>query len=138
MKHSLFLVAIIAFGDALAFTTSSSNPSPISSSKSNRAFVPRRSRSSKVRHGATKAPVFDEVCDTVGITLTRFMSEVAMLNPEISELTSLFGAIGTACKALSNLVKRSQLPSSQTLGYQGEVNVQGEDQKVRTYIHTNK
>jgi len=78
----------------------------------------------------TKAPVFDEVCETTGVTLKRFMSEVAMLNPEISELTTLFGGIETACKALANLVKRSQLPSSSTLGYQGEVNVQGEDQKV--------
>jgi len=77
----------------------------------------------------TKAPVFDEVCDTCGVTLTRFMTEVAMLNPELRELTTLFGAIDTACKAITNLVKRSQLPSSETLGYQGEVNVQGEDQK---------
>jgi len=52
-----------------------------------------------------------------------------MLNPELTELTTLFGAIGTACKAISNLVKRSQLPSSQTLGYEGCVNIQGEDQK---------
>jgi len=57
------------------------------------------------------------------------MAEVAKLNPEISELTTLFGAIDTSCKAITNLVKRSQLPSSETLGYQGEVNVQGEDQK---------
>jgi len=57
------------------------------------------------------------------------MSEVAMLNPELTELTSVFGGIDTACKALSNLVKRSQLPSSETLGYQGAVNIQGEDQK---------
>jgi len=57
------------------------------------------------------------------------MSEVAMLNPELSELTTLFGAIDTACKAISNLVKTSQLPSSQTLGYEGAINVQGEDQK---------
>ena len=77
----------------------------------------------------TKAPVFDEVCETTGVTLTRFMTEVAMLNPELRELTSLYGAIETSCKAISNLVKRSQLPSSETLGYQGEVNVQGEDQK---------
>lgn len=77
----------------------------------------------------TKAPVFDEVCETTGVTLKRFMTEVAMLNPELEELTTLFGAIETACKAIANLVKRSQLPSSQTLGYQGEVNVQGEDQK---------
>eukprot|EP00558_Chaetoceros_sp_UNC1202_P003906 CAMPEP_0197240112 /NCGR_PEP_ID=MMETSP1429-20130617/6463_1 /TAXON_ID=49237 /ORGANISM="Chaetoceros sp., Strain UNC1202" /LENGTH=403 /DNA_ID=CAMNT_0042699689 /DNA_START=28 /DNA_END=1235 /DNA_ORIENTATION=- len=77
----------------------------------------------------TKAPVFDEVCDTTGVTLTRFMAEVAMLNPEISELTTLFGAIDTSCKAIANLVKRSQLPSSETLGLEGEVNIQGEDQK---------
>jgi len=57
------------------------------------------------------------------------MSEVAMLNPDLSELTTLFGAIDTACKAITNEVKRSQLPSSQTLGYEGAVNVQGEDQK---------
>ena len=77
----------------------------------------------------TKAPVFDEVCDTTGVTLKRFMSEVAMLNPELEEVKVLFGAIETACKAISNLVKRSQLPSSETLGYEGKVNVQGEDQK---------
>jgi fructose-1,6-bisphosphatase I len=77
----------------------------------------------------SKAPVFDEVCETTGVTLKRFMTEVAMLNPDLQELTTLFGAIDTACKAITNLVKRSQLPSSQTLGYQGEVNVQGEDQK---------
>jgi len=77
----------------------------------------------------TKAPVFDEVCETTGVTLTRFMSEVAMLNPEIAELTTLFGAIDTSCKAITNLVKRSQLPASETLGLEGEVNVQGEDQK---------
>mmetsp|Transcript_6267 Transcript_6267/g.5936 ORF Transcript_6267/g.5936 Transcript_6267/m.5936 type:complete len:404 (+) Transcript_6267:51-1262(+) len=77
----------------------------------------------------TNAPVFDEVCETTGVTLTRFMAEVAMLNPELSELTTLFGAIDTACKAITNLVKRSQLPSSETLGLEGEVNIQGEDQK---------
>jgi fructose-1,6-bisphosphatase I len=75
----------------------------------------------------TKAPVFEEVCETTGVTLTRFMNEVAILNPELRELTTLFGAIGTACKAITNLVKRSQLPS--TLGYEGNVNVQGTDQK---------
>jgi fructose-1,6-bisphosphatase I len=78
----------------------------------------------------TKAPVFDEVCETTGVTLKRFMTEVTMLNPELQELTTLFGAIDTACKAIANLVKRSQLPSSTTLGYEGAVNVQGEDQKV--------
>ena len=60
----------------------------------------------------SKAPVFDEVCETTGVTLTRFMAEVAMLNPELSELTTLFGAIDTSCKAIADIVKRSQLPSS--------------------------
>jgi fructose-1,6-bisphosphatase I len=82
-----------------------------------------------MNRAATKAPIFDEVCETTGVTLTRFMNEVAMLNPELRELTSLFGAIDTACKAISNLVKRSQLPSSESLGLQGETNIQGEDQK---------
>lgn len=78
---------------------------------------------------ALNGPVFDEVCETVGVTLTRFFDEIARLNPELRELTSLFGAINTACKAITNEVKRSQLPSSTTLGYEGNVNVQGEDQK---------
>ena len=82
---------------------------------------------------AKNVPEFDEVCDTVGVTLSRFMGEVALLNPELTELTSVFGAIDTACKAITNLVKRSQLPGSSTLGYEGAVNIQGEDQKVRFY-----
>jgi hypothetical protein len=80
--------------------------------------------------GKTKIPIFDEVCDTTGVTLTRFLTEINLLNPDLRELTLLFGAIDTACKAISNLVKRSQLPSSESLGYEGNVNVQGEDQKV--------
>lgn len=76
-----------------------------------------------------KTPVLDEVCETTGVTLKRYMNEVAMLNPELTELVTLFGAIDTACKAIANMVKRSQLPSSQTLGYEGAINVQGEDQK---------
>jgi len=78
---------------------------------------------------ALQAPVLDEVCETTGVTLKRYMNEVAMLNPELSELTILFGAIDTACKAITNMVKRSQLPTSETLGLEGEINIQGEDQK---------
>jgi fructose-1,6-bisphosphatase I len=74
-----------------------------------------------MNHASNKAPVFDEVCETTGIALTWFMNEVAMLNPEISELTILFGAIDTACKAIANLVK-------------GEIKVQGEDQKKLNII----
>ncbi len=75
-------------------------------------------------------PEFDEVCDTTGITLTRFMHEVERVNPELQELAQLFSGIQTASKAITNLVKRSQLPSSSLLGMEGVINVQGEDQKV--------
>jgi fructose-1,6-bisphosphatase I len=84
-----------------------------------------------------KSPIFDDICDTTGITLTRFMNEIAIINPELRELTTLFGAIDTACKAISNLVKRSQLPSSETLGLQGDINIQGEDQKKLDVITNN-
>jgi hypothetical protein len=76
-------------------------------------------------------PIFDEVCETTGVTLTRFMMEVEKLNPELQELAQLFSGIQTACKAISNLVRRSQLPKSSVLGYEGVINVQGEDQKVK-------
>lgn len=82
------------------------------------------------------APTLDNVCETTGVTLTRFMIEVERVNPDLQELAQLFSGIQTAAKAISNLVKRSQLPSSSSLGYQGQVNVQGEDQKVRTGIVT--
>jgi fructose-1,6-bisphosphatase I len=78
---------------------------------------------------STKIPEFDEVCETCGVTLKRFMGEIATLNPELNELAVLMEGVNTACKALASLVKTSQLPSSQTLGYEGNVNVQGEDQK---------
>mmetsp|Transcript_12297 Transcript_12297/g.25396 ORF Transcript_12297/g.25396 Transcript_12297/m.25396 type:complete len:401 (+) Transcript_12297:35-1237(+) len=93
------------------------------------AFVTRSTHSVPTAVHGLKTPVLDEVCETQGVTLKRYMNEVAMLNPELQELTTLFGAIDTACKAITNMVKRSQLPSADTLGYQGEINIQGEDQK---------
>jgi len=124
MKLSVFAFLLTA-NVAAGFTPSSSSHAFTTQTFASTADAdtPTMSRTQ------TTAPVFDEVCDTVGVTLTRFMAEVAMLNPEIAELATLFGAIDTSCKAISGLVKRSQLPSSETLGYQGEVNIQGEDQK---------
>merc|ERR1712194_394468 len=110
---------------ANAFSAQSSGNRGVSSTKLHASTV----NAPIMARTQTKAPVFDEVCETTGVTMTRFMDEVAMLNPDLAELTTLFGAIDTACKAMTNLVKRSQLPSSETLGYQGAVNIQGEDQK---------
>jgi len=75
------------------------------------------------------SPIFDDICDTTGITLTRFMQNVERVNPDLQELSQLFSGIQTAAKAISNLVKRSHLPGSSLLGLEGAVNVQGEDQK---------
>lgn len=75
--------------------------------------------------------MFDDICETTGVTLTRFMHETERINPELQELAQLFSGIQTAAKAISNLVKRSQLPNSSMLGLEGAINVQGEDQKVR-------
>lgn len=91
----------------------------------------RTTTSAQLNSHKTSCPRLEDVCETTGVTLTRFMIEVERVNPELQELAQLFSGIQTAAKAISNLVKRSQLPTSSTLGYQGEVNVQGEDQKVR-------
>ncbi len=86
-------------------------------------------RRSSIRPLQLETPVFEEVCETTGVTLTRFMYEIEKVNPELGELSQLFSGIQTASKAIANLVKRSQLPSSSVLGLEGAVNVQGEDQK---------
>ena len=43
-----------------------------------------------------KTPIFCEVYETTGVTLTRFMTKVAMLNPELSKFTTLFSPIDTS------------------------------------------
>jgi fructose-1,6-bisphosphatase I len=117
MKFSILSLAIVSFASASdAFVT-----------KQSAAYRP--TALNVATESTLKVPVLDEVCETTGVTLKRYMNEVAMLNPELTELVTLFGAIDTACKAITNMVKRSQLPSSETLGLEGEVNVQGEDQK---------
>ena len=48
-----------------------------------------------------------QVCSETGVTLSRFMIETALANPELSELESIFSSIETASKTISNLVRRS-------------------------------
>jgi fructose-1,6-bisphosphatase I len=137
MNLSIAIFALCAAGSANAFAFTAQRPifdaavaaAPARQKSTSSLFSTAEAEAPAMNRPKTKIPVFDEVCETTGVTLTRFMNEVAMLNPDLRELTTLFGAIDTACKAMTNLVKRSQLPSSETLGYQGEVNVQGEDQK---------
>uniref|UniRef100_A0A6U7TSN8 fructose-bisphosphatase n=2 Tax=Eutreptiella gymnastica TaxID=73025 RepID=A0A6U7TSN8_9EUGL len=85
--------------------------------------------SSKASKGF-KSPVFSEQCDQTGITLSRYMLEVARANPDMVELESVFSSIQTACKTISKLVKRSAIDGmTGYAGGGGSINVQGEEQK---------
>lgn len=75
-------------------------------------------------------PVFDEVCEMSGVTLTRYMMEVSRANPHLKEVESLMNSIQTACKTISSLVNRACI--TKMTGYQDDgcsINVQGEQQK---------
>jgi fructose-1,6-bisphosphatase I len=72
-------------------------------------------------------PQHRDVCNQTGITLSRYMREMARANPELEEVESIFTALQTATKTISNLVRRSCLAG--TTGLEGNVNVQGEEQK---------
>ena len=77
----------------------------------------------------TRPPQFSEVCSETGITLSRFMIETTIANPHLSELESIFSSIGTAGKTISNLVRRSTLTGLTGYLDDGNINVQGEEQK---------
>ena len=65
-----------------------------------------------------------------GITLSRFMLELARQHPELVELESIFASVQTAVKTISKLVKRSAIDGmTGYAGGGGAINVQGEEQK---------
>merc|ERR1719171_2197240 len=78
-------------------------------------------------------PVFPEVCEFAGVTLSRYVLEMARANPEhpdLNELVSVMTSVERGCKTISNLVRRS--PMSGLTGLEeggGSINVQGEEQK---------
>jgi len=51
-------------------------------------------------------PIFDEVCEMSGVTLTRYMMEVSRANPHLKEIESLMNSIQTACKVRRALSRR--------------------------------
>ena len=55
------------------------------------------------------APMFDEICEQTGVTLSRYMMEVARQNPDLRDLESLMGGIQQACKTIANLVDRATI-----------------------------
>jgi len=78
-------------------------------------------------------PKFPEQCEFAGISLSRYVLEMARANPQepdLSELVSVMTAVERACKTISNLVKKA--PMSGLTGLEeggGSINVQGEEQK---------
>ena len=78
-------------------------------------------------------PVFPEVCEFAGVTLSRYNIEMVRANPDqpdLAELVSVMTAVERACKTISSLVRRA--PMGGVLGLQeggGSINVQGEEQK---------
>jgi fructose-1,6-bisphosphatase I len=74
-------------------------------------------------------PVHRNVCPQTGVTLSRYMMEMERLNPELSEVESIFTSIQVGCKAISNLVRKSALQSNTGYAFGGgSINVQGEVQ----------
>ena len=80
-------------------------------------------------------PVFPEVCEYAGVTLSRYVLEMARANPdqpELVELVSVMTSVERACKTISNLVRKAPISGSALLGLEeggGSINVQGEEQK---------
>ena len=72
-------------------------------------------------------PIFNEVCQHTGITLSRYMNEVCRANPELKDMETLMTSIQTAVKTIASLVSRAHITGM--VGAQGAVNVQGEEQK---------
>jgi len=92
-----------------------------------RKTAPKRSRV------AVKAAItpeeFDNVCSQTGVTLNRYMLEMSRRGIVDQDIESIFNSIREASKVIGKLVNRAPLMQAELLGLQGEVNVQGEDQK---------
>eukprot|EP00448_Togula_jolla_P010650 CAMPEP_0170601002 /NCGR_PEP_ID=MMETSP0224-20130122/17628_1 /TAXON_ID=285029 /ORGANISM="Togula jolla, Strain CCCM 725" /LENGTH=475 /DNA_ID=CAMNT_0010925751 /DNA_START=24 /DNA_END=1451 /DNA_ORIENTATION=- len=69
------------------------------------------------------------VCEQTGVTLNRYMIELRKRGFADDDLTSILNAIGEASKTIAKLVRNAPLMQADLLGLEGEVNVQGEDQK---------
>ena len=89
----------------------------------------KKTQAATLERVAPTAPIFSDVCSETGVTLSRFMIETALANPELSELESIFSSIETASKTISNLVRRSSLTGLTGYLDSGNINIQGEEQK---------
>jgi fructose-1,6-bisphosphatase I len=70
-----------------------------------------------------------DVCNQSGITLARYMIEMQKQKVVDAELGLIMNSIREATKVIACLIRRAPLQQAELLGLEGEVNVQGEDQK---------
>jgi fructose-1,6-bisphosphatase I len=76
------------------------------------------------------APIFESSHELTGITLSRYMVETSVANPDLRELESLISAIQIACKTIANVVERASITGVTGLeAGGGSINIQGEEQK---------
>ena len=73
MKVGLSCIAVLLVGDtADAFSPVNNNKNQVRQKK----LFSSTADETTSWTGVTRVPVFDEVCETTGVTLTRFMNEV--------------------------------------------------------------
>jgi len=94
----------------------------------------RRRRAAGTRAAALTArrvspDEFQDVCEQTGITLSRYLIEMSKRGIIDSDLASIFNSIREASKVIAKLVNTAPLKQAELLGLEGEINVQGEDQK---------
>eukprot|EP00929_Paragymnodinium_shiwhaense_P067537 TRINITY_DN3397_c0_g1_i6.p1 TRINITY_DN3397_c0_g1~~TRINITY_DN3397_c0_g1_i6.p1 ORF type:complete len:490 (+),score=151.83 TRINITY_DN3397_c0_g1_i6:52-1470(+) len=102
--------------------------------KAKAAFAGRSSAAGKAAsavpcQGSLKQEDFGDVCDQTGVTIARYLFELQKRGDMDMDLLSVFVSIREAAKVISKLVNTAPLKAVDLLGLQGEVNVQGEDQK---------
>merc|ERR1719401_2649289 len=82
-----------------------------------------------MRSKAVNPDDFVGVCEQTGVTLNRYLIEATKRQIIDEDIQSIFNSIREATKVIAKLVNRAPLSQAELLGLQGEVNVQGEDQK---------
>jgi len=88
-----------------------------------------RAKTAKPRTISRVVDEFEDVCEQTGVTLSRYCIELANRGKIDEDLSSIFNSIREAAKVISKLVNTAPLQQAELLGLQGEINVQGEDQK---------
>jgi len=89
----------------------------------------RKLRRSRTPRNVVNPENFVGVCDQTGVTLNRYMIEAQKQGIVDGDIVSVMNSMREATKVIAKLVNRAPLSQAELLGLQGEINVQGEDQK---------